>query len=192
VHLSAVHGESALPESTGPTGKRSARKRACSVWSGGKAVKPYLSLPYFEPLITLRQVYDEVVMQGNNRPGARELAAAYDQGAVRLAEIKDHTIIDQLRQMSAEVPATSDVDILVLALALAQHAILLTDDHAVRTLVLAHGVPVIGSIGILISARLDGIIPTLKPFLDQLVKSGFYLDPQGQVYREALRRVGEN
>src|SRR5262249_7900699 len=36
---------SALPESIGPTGKRSARKRACSVWSGGKAAKPYLSLP---------------------------------------------------------------------------------------------------------------------------------------------------
>ena len=46
VHFSAAHGESALPESTGPTGKRSARKRACSVWSGGKAAKPYLSLPY--------------------------------------------------------------------------------------------------------------------------------------------------
>ena len=76
-------------------------------------------------------------MQGNNRPGARELAAAYDQGAVRLAEIKDHMIIDQLRQMSAEVPATSDVDILVLALALAQNAILLTDDNAVRRLALA-------------------------------------------------------
>jgi hypothetical protein len=39
------HGASALSESTGPTGKRSARKRACSVWSGGKAAKPYLSLP---------------------------------------------------------------------------------------------------------------------------------------------------
>jgi uncharacterized protein len=147
---------------------------------------------YFEPLITLRQVYDEVVMQGNNRPGAHELAAAYDHGEVRLAEIKDHTIIDQLRQMPAEVPATSDVDILVLALALAQNAILLTDDNAVRTLARAHGVPVIGSIGILIRARLDGIIPTLKPFLDQLVNGGFYLDAQGQVYREALRRVGEN
>src|SRR5262249_51498827 len=46
VHLSVGPGESALPKSTGPTGKRSARKRACSVWSGGKAAKPYLSLPY--------------------------------------------------------------------------------------------------------------------------------------------------
>jgi len=47
VHLSVSNGESALPESTGPTGKRSARKRACSVWSGGKAAKPYLSLPKY-------------------------------------------------------------------------------------------------------------------------------------------------
>ena len=26
---------------------------------------------YFHPLLTLRQVYDEVVTQGNGRPGAR-------------------------------------------------------------------------------------------------------------------------
>ena len=45
MHLSVGNGESALPESTGPTGKRSAVKVARSVWSGGKAVKPYLSLP---------------------------------------------------------------------------------------------------------------------------------------------------
>ena len=46
VHLSAGNSESALPESTGPTGKRSASKDARSVWKGGKTVKSYLSLPY--------------------------------------------------------------------------------------------------------------------------------------------------
>ena len=45
---SQPHGESALSEATGPTGKRSARKRARSVWSAGKAAKPYLSLPWRE------------------------------------------------------------------------------------------------------------------------------------------------
>jgi hypothetical protein len=38
-------GASALSEYTGPTGKRSAVKVARSVWNGGKAAKPYLSLP---------------------------------------------------------------------------------------------------------------------------------------------------
>jgi len=57
---------------------------------------------------------------------------------------------------------------------------------------MVHGVPVIGSIGILIRARLDGTIVALKPLLDQLIAAGFHLDPQGQVYREALQRVGED
>jgi len=51
---------------------------------------------------------------------------------------------------------------------------------------------VIGSIGILIRARLDGVIPSLKSLLDQLIVAGFHLDPQGYVYREALQRVGED
>jgi predicted nucleic acid-binding protein len=40
-------------------------------------------------------------------------------------------------------------------------------------------------------ARLDGVISTLKPLLDQLIASGFHLDPYGRVYQDALRRVGE-
>src|SRR5262245_7161716 len=55
VQLSVGNDESALPESTGPTGKRSARKRACSVWSGGKAARPYLSLPGWVTIGSTRQ-----------------------------------------------------------------------------------------------------------------------------------------
>jgi uncharacterized protein len=86
----------------------------------------------------------------------------------------------------------SDVDLRVVALAIAQQVTLLTDDNGVRMLAMTHNVLVIGSIGILIRARLDGVIPTLKPLLDQLIAAGFHLDPQGQVYREALQRVGED
>jgi hypothetical protein len=47
VRLSVGNDESALAESTGPTGKRSASKDARSVWKGGKTVKSYLSLPSY-------------------------------------------------------------------------------------------------------------------------------------------------
>jgi uncharacterized protein len=147
---------------------------------------------YFHPLLTLPQVYAEVVTYGSGRPGAKELAAACAQGQVRLVDISDPQHIEQLSDMPADMPYMSPVDISVVALALEQHAILLTDDQAVRRLALAHSVPVIGSIGILIRARLDDVIPALKPLLDQLVQGGFYIDPQGLVYRTALQRVGEN
>jgi len=38
--------ESALAQYVGPTGKPGAVKVARPVWSGGKAVRPYLSLPF--------------------------------------------------------------------------------------------------------------------------------------------------
>ncbi len=65
------------------------------------------------------------------------------------------------------------------------------DDAALRMLAHTQGVAVVGSIGILIKARLEGVIPALKPLLDQLIAGGFHLDPQGQVYLDALRSVGE-
>lgn len=43
----------------------------------------------------------------------------------------------------------------------------------------------------LIQARLEGVITELKPLLDQLIAAGFHLDPQGQVYQDALKKVGE-
>lgn len=147
---------------------------------------------YFHPLLTLSQVYDEVVTQGRDRPGAPELETACERGDVRLVEITDPSLIEQVRQVSSNIPPVSDVDLRVVALAIEQQVTLLTDDNAVRMLAMAHNVPVIGSIGILIRARLDGVIVTLKPLLDQLIAAGFHLDPQGQIYREALQRVDED
>jgi len=42
--------ESALRKYLDPTGKRSAVKAARSVWDGGTAVKPNLSLPFAEEI----------------------------------------------------------------------------------------------------------------------------------------------
>jgi predicted nucleic acid-binding protein len=79
----------------------------------------------------------------------------------------------------------------VVALAIEQEAAVLSDDNSLRMLAMALGVSTLGSIGILIQARLDGVIDELKPLLDQLIAAGFYLDPHGPVYRDALSSVGE-
>ncbi len=147
---------------------------------------------YFQPLLTLPQVYAEVVTQGRERPGAPELATACERGDVRVVEITDTSLIEHVRQVPADLPPVSDVDMRVVALAIEQRFTLLTDDNGVRMLAMAQNVPVIGSIGILIRARLDGVIVAFKPLLDQLIAAGFHVDPQGQVYREALQRVGED
>jgi predicted nucleic acid-binding protein len=126
---------------------------------------------YAHPILIVPQVYEEVVTQGAGKPGAQELAAACQAGVVQIREVIDQQLISRVRQASP--PAMSDVDVMVVALAVGQ------------------GLSVIGSVGVLTRARLDGVIPALKPLLDQLVASGFHLDPHGQVYQDAVRRVGE-
>lgn len=65
------------------------------------------------------------------------------------------------------------------------------DDAPLRRLALEEQLPLVGTVGVLVRARLDGRVPALKRLLDQLVASGFRLDPTGPVYRDALARVGE-
>jgi predicted nucleic acid-binding protein len=113
-------------------------------------------------------------------------------GEVRLVKINDPRLIEQLRHVSSGTPVVSDVDVMVVALAIEQQTTLLTDNNGVRMLAMAQNVPVIGSIGVLIRARLNGVIAALQPLLDQLIAAGFHLDPQGHVYHETLQRVGED
>jgi uncharacterized protein len=144
---------------------------------------------YFESVMTIQEVYEEVVTQGRGLPGSQELAAACEAGFVRLTEIEHPQLVAELRQSAP--PEVSDIDVKVLALAIQQQLPLLSDDEPLRAFARARGNTVSGSIGILIQARLDGITPALKPLLDQLIAAGFHLNPQGQVYRAALQRVSE-
>jgi len=146
---------------------------------------------YFQPILILPQVYDEVVTQGRGRAGAAELLAACESRVVQQVELADPHLVDQMRHLPSGILDVSDVDVMVIALAIEQQATVLSDDGSLRMLATTHGVRVIGSVGILIQARLDGIISALKPLLDQLIAAGFHLDARGRVYQDALRRVGE-
>lgn len=66
---------------------------------------------------------------------------------------------------------------------------LILDDRQARAVARNLGLRVVGTIGILIRAKREGIINALKPVLDELERAGFYLG--GELKEEALRLVGE-
>jgi len=78
------------------------------------------------------------------------------------------------------------------AIALAQEtapAWLILDDLAARHLAEALGLPVIGTLGVLLKAKDAGHLSAIKPLLDQLRQSAFYIsDP---LYRQVLQSAGE-
>jgi predicted nucleic acid-binding protein len=69
----------------------------------------------------------------------------------------------------------------------AEHVIL--DDLPARRVAKAAGVSVIGTLGVLLAAKRAGLIDHLRPELDNLVRTSFFLG--SQLYARLLREAGE-
>lgn len=142
---------------------------------------------YFSQLLVPQAVFHEVVEAGPGQSGSRETEDGRRSGWIATVSLENPaSIAPFLRQ------GMSPVDASVTLLAQSHpDRILLTDDLTVRNMALDLGLQVYGTIGVLIDGKRDGHVPLLKQALDQLIVSGFFLDPHGSLYREALRLAGE-
>lgn len=140
----------------------------------------------FNELLIPPGVEREIMVQGAGRAHAHELGAALADGVARVVPVRNQLLLGRLRR-----PALSETDSEVIACALEAACTVVADDRALRTLALAEGLSLIGTVGLLTHARLTGKLIALKPLLDQLVRDGFRLDPAGAVYRDALAQVNE-
>lgn len=78
----------------------------------------------------------------------------------------------------------------VIAYAQAHHGYVAgMDDLRARQLAEAMGLKVIGTLGILLRAKQAGLIPAVKPLVDDVVAQGFRLSPE--LHRDMLGLAGE-
>lgn len=66
---------------------------------------------------------------------------------------------------------------------------LITDDMGARKLATKLGIPVIGTLGVLIRAKESGIIPLIKPYIELMKQTDFRASDE--LYRTALDKAGE-
>ena len=127
-------------------------------------------------------VWAELVEARPEAPGVSELSAA--------TWIEVDTSSD-VSAVARELALTLDAgEAAAIALAITRHAdLLLIDEHAGRRVASAHGLRIRGTVGVLVSARLQGLLPALRPVLDALLSAGFRLDQA--LYLDALASVGE-
>jgi predicted nucleic acid-binding protein len=70
------------------------------------------------------------------------------------------------------------------------NSVCVLDDLAARNCAKVFDIPVIGTLGILLKAKIAGLIPTLRPEIDNLVACGSMLSPR--IIAEALELANES
>lgn len=100
--------------------------------------------------------------------------------------IVDATNIDLVRSLTLHVDP-GEAEVIALALELELPALL--DDRKARELAARLNIRVVGTIGLILRAKRNGVIPTIAPLLNGLRDVGFHMSDA--LYDEALRLSDE-
>ena len=136
----------------------------------------------FGQVILPQKVFEEITIQGADMPGADEVRAA------SWVEVRNCTNTSLVLALQLQVdPGEAEA----IALALETSAqLLLIDERMGRQLAKEFQLPIMGLLGVLKMAKERGLIPKIKPLLDQLIHvAGFRIGKE--LYREVLEMEGE-
>jgi predicted nucleic acid-binding protein len=66
---------------------------------------------------------------------------------------------------------------------------LILDERRARRLAISLGLPIVGTAGLLVRAKREGLLDVVRPHLEALIETGFFVSPN--VVERALRQAGE-
>lgn len=146
-----------------------------------KVGKMYLLRDIFGQVIIPQQVYDEVTT--GNHPAVEQVRSAT---WLEIRTVSDEQkVINLQRQTSLDRGESAAI---VLAEELNAQRLLI-DEWAGREVAKARNLPIIGTVGILLIAKQQGLMPTVKPILDDLIRAGKRINPN--LYQDVLKVAGE-
>ena len=136
---------------------------------------------YFQTIIIPEAVYRECIIEGNERDEVKLIKQAT---WIKVVKVKEQTLV-KLLAVSLDIGESE-----VIALSIETGAdLILLDDSEAREAARLYGFKITGTLGILLKAKKDGKINSLKMMLIQLKETGFWIDDDLQ-YR-LLHEAGE-
>jgi len=128
----------------------------------------------------LHKVYAEIVT-------TIDIATEYGEALPEWVEIV--TVKDKYRQKILEMQIDKG-EASAIALALeTQNCTIILDDYKARKIADRLGISFTGTIGVIIKAKLRGIIPSIKPFIEKIKQTDFRLS--AEVELQALKEANE-
>ncbi|MEO6453367.1 MAG: DUF3368 domain-containing protein [Ginsengibacter sp.] len=116
-----------------------------------------------------------------------DIAAEYNEALPEWIEIKSAT--DKYYQQILELQIDKgEASAIALALEITDSIIIL-DDYKARRVAETLGLTITGTIGVIIRAKLQGIIPSIKPYLFKIKTTDFRLSADLEFH--ALKQAGE-
>jgi predicted nucleic acid-binding protein len=140
----------------------------------------FIILTNIDELDLLYKIYGQVIT-------TIEVATEYRQSLPQWVQIKGAT--DKYRQQILETQIDKgEASAIALALEIPESTIIL-DDYKARKIAERLALKITGTIGVIIKAKLDGIIPSIKPYLNKIRQTDFRLTTE--IERIALEEAGE-
>ncbi len=135
-----------------------------------------------DQIVIPNAVYAESVSWTPGRPGNVEIAHA-DWITCRTVENQA-----QVQQLCTRV-GLGEAEAIILAREIGADAIVVLDDATARRLAEQEGCRVVGLLGLLVVAKQRGMLSTVRPLLDAMRNSGFFVGDE--LYARILRQVDE-
>lgn len=132
-------------------------------------------------------VHHEVVVQGGERPGVKEVRDAVTLNRIKLVQGFDRAESAMLLTLKRDLDA-GEAEAIVLAHRIRPDRILL-DERRAREWAKRLGFRPLGTLGVLLQAKSWGWIPSVKPLIEEMTRLGFWLSRE--TYEEVLRSAGE-
>jgi predicted nucleic acid-binding protein len=140
---------------------------------------------FYDRITVPPAVWNEVVEQGAGRAGAREVAEASLAGWINVVAPADEPLV---RLLERDLDAGESE---VIALALERQAdLVLLDESEARRIADRYGLAKTGVIGLLIRAKREGLVGSLRAELNKLQsQGGFWIEER--LYYRVLALIGE-
>ncbi len=140
---------------------------------------------FYDLIIITPGVWKEVVEEGRGRLGVLEVKEAYNSGWIEIMAPANKSLVQLLERELHKGEAET------IALALEQdYDVVFLDESEARKVAKLYGLRMTGIIGILIRAKFEGKIASLREELDKLRnEAGFWIDDE--LYHRALQSIVE-